>query len=66
MKSDIQVVTGCSSGIGRATAFALAKSGHRVIAAGRDIAAMRQLSEEAGAMRLPGRIAGVPDVDRPG
>ncbi len=56
MNSEFQVITGCSSGIGRATAFALAKSGHRVVAAGRDMAAMRQLSEEARVMRLPGDI----------
>jgi NAD(P)-dependent dehydrogenase (short-subunit alcohol dehydrogenase family) len=45
---DVAVVTGCSSGIGRATALALAEEGWRVYATGRDTADMADLDGEAG------------------
>jgi len=52
MKQSVVLVTGATSGIGRHAALALARSGHRVIAAGRREAALASLVEEA--KNIPG------------
>jgi NADP-dependent 3-hydroxy acid dehydrogenase YdfG len=50
---DLHVVTGATSGIGRAIAVALAQSGRRVLALGRSLAELSALE-----CQFPGRIAG--------
>ena len=42
------LITGCSSGIGRATAVAFARAGAEVWATARDPESIRDLGEEAG------------------
>lgn len=43
------LVTGASSGIGRAAALRLRKAGMRVLAVGRDLGALKALETECGA-----------------
>ncbi|CAN5720237.1 oxidoreductase [soil metagenome] len=60
------LLTGASSGIGRATALALATAGHRVFAAARRTAALDALRAEAVALEAPGTIEPVQlDLDQP-
>jgi 3-hydroxybutyrate dehydrogenase len=49
----VAVVTGASSGIGRAAAILLAARGARVLAAGRDQARLAEVASECGAAILP-------------
>ncbi len=49
----VAVVTGASSGIGRATAILLAARGAQVLAAGRDEARLAEVAAESGATTLP-------------
>jgi NAD(P)-dependent dehydrogenase (short-subunit alcohol dehydrogenase family) len=61
------IVTGASSGIGRATALRLAKDGDQVLAVGRDKAALQAVCDEvvaAGGVALP-FAADVTDADAP-
>jgi short-subunit dehydrogenase len=61
------LITGASSGIGRATAVALARAGARIKATGRDGAALRRLAEDTGADHLVADLGGrsaVEDVAR--
>jgi NAD(P)-dependent dehydrogenase (short-subunit alcohol dehydrogenase family) len=48
MTTKIALVTGAGSGIGRAVALALAKSGFTVVLAGRRLAQLEQVAREAG------------------
>jgi short-subunit dehydrogenase len=45
LAGSICIVTGATSGIGRATALALARQGCRLIVSGRDVAALEQVAE---------------------
>jgi NAD(P)-dependent dehydrogenase (short-subunit alcohol dehydrogenase family) len=49
----VALVTGASRGIGRATAVALARAGHRVLAIARDERLLDELSAETGIEPLP-------------
>src|SRR6185369_3613234 len=44
LESPVVLITGCSSGIGRAAALAAASRGHRVYAAARDPESLRELA----------------------
>ena len=55
------VVTGGGKGIGRAVTLALAGSGHRVIALGRDASALEAVREEAPEGRVAFRVCDVTD-----
>ncbi|HKZ47687.1 MAG TPA: SDR family oxidoreductase [Thermoplasmata archaeon] len=52
MTAKVALVTGCSSGIGYATAVALARRGYRVYATGRTRESLEPLLREAAAQRL--------------
>jgi NAD(P)-dependent dehydrogenase (short-subunit alcohol dehydrogenase family) len=52
----VAVVTGASSGIGRATAVLLAARGAQVLAVGRDEARLAQVATESGATILPAEL----------
>lgn len=59
VESNVVVVTGASSGIGRATALRFAERGAAVVLIARDAAALRELAEEcrqAGGEALPAAI----------
>ena len=50
------LVTGASRGIGRATAIALARAGHRVVAVARDQQLLEELAAETGIEPLPASL----------
>ena len=56
MPERVALVTGASRGIGRATALALARAGHRVLAVARDADRLAELALEPGIESLPGRL----------
>ncbi|WP_263020603.1 SDR family NAD(P)-dependent oxidoreductase [Natronobiforma cellulositropha] len=55
----VAVVTGSSSGIGRATALAFAANGLTVVGTGRDEATLESVREDAEAFSLPGSVVPV-------
>jgi short-subunit dehydrogenase len=60
IRDAVVLVTGASSGLGRATAEQLSQAGARVIAHGRDEAALSELASRTGAAVVPA------DLSRPG
>jgi NAD(P)-dependent dehydrogenase (short-subunit alcohol dehydrogenase family) len=48
ISKQVALITGAGSGIGRATALAFAKSGYRVVLAGRDVRKLDAVAAEAG------------------
>jgi short-subunit dehydrogenase len=60
----VVLVTGASSGIGRATAHLLAARGAHVVAVGRDAAALRDLAESVGGTALPADLRLPASADR--
>lgn len=62
-RSQIVLVTGATSGIGRATALHLARAGHRVFAVGRRQAALSSLEAEAKGLKLEGIVMDVTKAD---
>jgi NAD(P)-dependent dehydrogenase (short-subunit alcohol dehydrogenase family) len=52
----VALVTGASRGIGRASALALARAGHRVLAVARSADRLEQLAREPGIEALPGGL----------
>jgi NAD(P)-dependent dehydrogenase (short-subunit alcohol dehydrogenase family) len=52
----VALVTGASRGIGRASALALARAGHRVVAVARNTPLLEELAREPGIDSLPGSI----------
>ncbi|QFZ82211.1 SDR family oxidoreductase [Variovorax paradoxus] len=58
------LVTGASSGIGRAVAAQLAQSGATVIAVGRNAAALEALQKESGCQPLALDVADVPALEK--
>jgi len=58
----IALITGCSTGIGFATAVAMARAGHQVVAAMRNPDASPELAEFAAAEKLPVSVVRL-DVD---
>ncbi|MBI5489674.1 MAG: SDR family oxidoreductase [Deltaproteobacteria bacterium] len=61
-KSKVVLVTGATSGIGRATALHLARLGYRVLATGRKAAALDELKREAGSLPLDTLVLDVDDA----
>ena len=58
------LVTGASSGIGRAVAIALAEAGARVVGIGRDLQSLRELAETTGVTVLPVDLEAADQVRR--
>jgi NAD(P)-dependent dehydrogenase (short-subunit alcohol dehydrogenase family) len=61
--SKIVLVTGATSGIGKATALHLARAGHRVFAVGRRKAALEALESEAAGLALETLLMDVTQAD---
>ena len=59
MKPLTILITGATAGIGRHTALALARAGHRVFAAGRRANALESLEKEAAGLKLEGIVLDV-------
>lgn len=58
------LVTGGSSGIGRATAALLVERGAKVAIVGRDVARLEEAAEELGAVPIAGDVSREDDVER--
>jgi NAD(P)-dependent dehydrogenase (short-subunit alcohol dehydrogenase family) len=56
MPDRVALVTGASRGIGRASALALARAGHRVLAVARSVERLDELAREPGIEALPGSL----------
>jgi short-subunit dehydrogenase len=64
LEGAVCLVTGASSGIGRATALALARAGARVVAAGRDPAALEEVAAAARGRAVRADLAEAGEVER--
>ena len=58
------LVTGATSGIGRATAIALARAGARVIVTGRNTQALAAIRDETDGTAVPADLANPADIER--
>ena len=64
IRGRVALVTGASSGIGRATAEALARSGAQVVAHGRDRDALTELTERIGGIAAYADLSGADAPER--
>ena len=64
IRGSTALVTGATSGIGRATAIALARAGAHVIGTGRDSEALAAVRDATGGTSVTADLANPPDIER--
>lgn len=64
LRDSTALVTGATGGIGRATAIALSRAGVRVIATGRDVAALADIREATSGVAISADIAVLPELEQ--